>query len=202
MRSACLALLGTVFATSLCQSAAAQGSDVAYSSLAKGRGCRVVQQPPPGNQDSHAPVIVHCGGTAGLGVRIEYTGVAVQVRIGRGELARAPVVLGAPYDVGPTLEWRGVRAANGFRPQAAIMRLRGSLDGSERTASVLAVLRVDGDRVCAAAFLDASALPRANEEARAAADRITGSFRCGTDRAEVIGPRTELVDDMMSRITR
>lgn len=178
--------------------AQADGSDVAYSSTTTGKGCRTVLQPPPGNHDEHHPVIEQCGGTAGFRVRIEYLGASVHVRIGKGDVASAPVTLGAPYGVGPAIEWRGVRAANGFRPHAAILRLL-ALNDKQKPVSVLGVLVVDGDRICAAAFVDPALTPNANEEARITADRLAGSFRCGTDPVTAVGRKTELIEEVASR---
>ena len=180
------------------QPAQADGADVAYSSTSKAKGCRVILQPPPGNQDEHHPTILQCGGTAGFGVRIEYLGASVHIKIGKGDLAKAPLTLGAPYDVGPMIEWRGVRAANGFRPQTAIIRLI-ALNDRQKPVSVLAVLRVEADRTCPAAFIDPAAVPKANEEARIVADRLAGRFRCGSDAVIAIGQKTELIAEMASR---
>jgi len=196
MRSVLLTALTA--ASLLSTPALADGADVAYSSTAKGKGCRIVLQPPPGNQDEHHPVIMQCGATAGFGVRIEYLGSSVHIRIGKGDLTKAPLTVGAPYDVGPAIEWRGVRATNGFRPETAIIRLL-ALNDKQKPVSVLAVLRVDGNRICPAAFLDATVTRNANEEARTVADRIAGTFRCGTDAAFAVGAKTELMDEVASR---
>jgi hypothetical protein len=176
--------------------ARADGADVAYSSTARGKGCRTIAL--NASDNDHGPVVLHCGGTAGFGVRIEYLGAAVLVKIARGDLAKAPMTVGAPHDVGPAIEWRGVRAANGFRPQTAIIRLVSRID-EKRTASALAVLKIDGNTVCPAAFIDANAVKNANEEARSVADRIAATFKCGTDKPVAVGPVTELLEDIAGR---
>jgi len=56
-----------------------------------------------------------------------------------------------------------------------------------RSATVLAVLRVEDGKICPAAWLDVEATPHASAVARQIADDAAGKFHCGTDAARIIG---------------
>ena len=106
--------------------------------------------------------------------------------------------LGAGYDVGEELEWRGRRRDQNFEPAAAMLRLI-ERTGNKSYASVLAILRVEDGKICPAAWLDVEATPHANAVAREIADDAAGKFHCGTDAARVIGKDTELVQETIAR---
>lgn len=143
----------------------------------------------------HAVVTERCRLIDGFRSEAIYRGTSVQFRLrGRGEEG---VVLGAGYGVGDAIEWRGARARGRFVPQAAIVRLQ-SRNPEGRLVSTFAILRVEGHRLCKAGFLDGNAAS-ANARARAAADRIGQNFRCGRDTAEVIGPETASLREIVER---
>lgn len=126
-----------------------------------------------------------------------YEGTAVRISILRNG-DDTGLHLGAGYDVGEKLEWRGWRRDLKFEPAAAILRLI-EKTGHNSYASVLTVLRVENGKICPAAWLDVAATPHANAVARQIADDAAEKFHCGTDAARVIGKDTELVQETIAR---
>lgn len=143
----------------------------------------------------HEVVTDRCRLIGGFRSEATYRGTSMQFRL-RGRGADG-AVLGAGYGVGDAIEWRGVRANGRFSPRAAIVRLQ-SRDPAGRVVSTLAILRVEDGRACKAGFLDGND-GSANARAREAADRIGGSFRCGRDRAEIIGASSPAVRETIDR---
>jgi hypothetical protein len=80
-----------------------------------------------------------------------------------------------------TVEWRGLRKGRGLDPFAAIVRFQlcRSIGGPCRPE--LVVFRIEGPRSCIAASVAATRAD-ANARARALADRLGRSFRCGSDK--------------------
>lgn len=143
----------------------------------------------------HEVVTDRCGLIAGFRSETTYRGTSVAFRlVGSGP---GQAVLGAGYGVGDAIEWRGARANGRFAPRAAIVRLQ-SRDPAGRVVSTLAILRVEGGTACQAGFLDGNEAS-ANARARETADRIGRSFRCGQDRAEIIGTASEAVREIVDR---
>lgn len=126
-----------------------------------------------------------------------YEGTAVRISILRNG-DDTGLRLGAGYDVGEKLEWRGWRRDLKFEPAAAILRLI-EKTGHNSYASVLTVLRVENGKICPAAWLDVAPTPHANAVARQIADDAAEKFHCGTDAARVIGKDTELVQETIAR---
>ncbi len=98
------------------------------------------------------------------------------------------------WSFGTKIEWRGRASTGGFQPHSAVVRvLLKDPESSNPTADgqVLAIIRIAPaePRACVVAVLDASRRD-ANAIARKTADRLAPSFRCGLDRAIVIGPGT------------
>ena len=144
-----------------------------------------------------APVTRRCKMLDDLTLIAVYEGSAVRISVLRnGE--DTGLRLGAGYDVGEELEWRGRRRDQNFEPAAAILRLI-ERTGNKSYTSVLAILRVEDGKICPAAWLDVEATPHANAVAREIADDAAGKFHCGTNAARVIGKDTELVQETIAR---
>lgn len=143
----------------------------------------------------HEIVTDRCALIDGYRSEATYRGTSMRFRL-RGRGAEG-AELGAGYGVGDAIEWRGARANGRFSPRAAIVRLQ-SRDPAGRLVSSLAILRVEGGRVCKAGFLDGND-GTANARARAAADRLGQTFRCARDKPEVIGPETAAVREIVDR---
>jgi hypothetical protein len=143
-----------------------------------------------------APVTYRCKMLDELTLIAVYEGAVVRLSVLRnGE--DTGLRLGAGYDVGKKLEWRGRRRDKKFEPAAAILRLI-EKTGYNSYASVLAVLRVEEGKICPAAWLDVEATPHANAVARQVADDADGKFHCGIDAARIIGKDTELVQEAIA----
>jgi hypothetical protein len=145
----------------------------------------------------HALVTYRCKMLDELILIVAYEGTAVRVSVLRnGE--DTGLRLGAGYDVGKKLEWRGRRRGQKFEPAAAILQLI-EKTGHNSYASVVAILRVEEGKICPAAWLDVQATLRPNAVARQLADDAAEKFHCGIDAARVIGKNTELVQEAIAR---
>ena len=184
--SSLAALLGLAGAV-----AAAPGLSSTYSDISPGRcGAKPARAPA-----DHEAVRQRCRLLGLFGVEIVYGGTSVAVTLQGSE--GPPARLGAGYAVGDRIEWRGLREAGRFVPRAAIVRLS-SRDPAGRVVSALAVLRVEGGRVCAAGVLDAAGRD-ANLLAREAADRAASGPACAETKLAVIGPETEITREILDR---
>ena len=89
-----------------------------------------------------------------------------------------------------TLEWRLRESADGSTtPIATILRYFLANEGKHEN-QILVVTQIKAGETCHIAYVDALANPKANEDARAAADRLAGSFDCGEQETEIVGPQT------------
>ena len=99
-----------------------------------------------------------------------------------------------------TVEWRIEKSANGkARPFATILRWNLVMPADQEGATgpvrasgrVLVVTRLGHDGVCHVGYVDARANPDANELARRIADENARTFKCGKDKAIVLGKVSE-----------
>jgi hypothetical protein len=194
-----LALTGAVL-PALAQQAARPLS-TAYTDISR-KLCKS-DHAPNASLDEHEAISYSCKGVAGLRVDVVYGGTSLRVTLRDPKTANVQPQLGASYDIGDRIEWRGRPGPKGFKPEAAILRLKGYVNddtvATHDLGSVLAILRVSGGAVCPAAFLDAAATPQANEAARRIADETAAAFRCGTDQPRIVGPETSLVKETIAR---
>jgi hypothetical protein len=87
------------------------------------------------------------------------------------------------------LEWRITTDADGKKtPIATILRYFLTVEGKP-DHQVLVVTQVKPGATCHIAYIDAIANKNANQDARAAADRLAGSFDCEVE-PEIVGPQT------------
>lgn len=176
---AALASLALLLATP----AAAEPLRSVYSDISRPR-CATNDHRPASARGDHEPVVYRCRTLPGRGVKLTFGGTAVAIAFGANRGAPPAPQLSTGYDVGPRIEWRGAGRGSAFVPQAAILRLV-ERDPDGKLGSALAVLKVDGARLCATAFVEGSR-PKANEEARVLADRAA-AFRCDIDPARLVG---------------
>jgi hypothetical protein len=168
-----------------------------YTSL-KEPHCKTANRNPAAKRDEHEPVLYRCPGVKGWTVHVTYHGTFVTAIFAPDGKPLTKAQLGAPYDIGPRVEWRGEKRAGVFVADAAVVRLT-ALGDKRQQRSVLAALRIDGDAVCAVAVVDAAANKDANALARKAADEAA-SFKCGADAPRVIGVETETTKEALERI--
>jgi len=90
---------------------------------------------------------------------------------------------------GRSIEWRVERGTGKPRAFAAILRWNTTISDERGTVrgQVLVVTRLPPGAVCHVGYVDGRANPNANELAREIADRHARGFRCGTDKAVVLG---------------
>ncbi len=69
-----------------------------------------------------------------------------------------------------------------FRPFATILRYKWDSDNGE--GSTLVITKLGRDDACHVAYVDATGNPKANEQARAIADRDAAKFVCKQDTAK------------------
>lgn len=128
-----------------------------------------------------------CEGHDGVAVRVAEGDLRFFVSYGpkAAEQTAAYETLPQFNSVGETLEWRVRREGGRLVPFATILRFSWSVD--ERKGSTLVVTKLDKDDACHIAYVEASGNPKANELARAIADRDAPSFRCKQDKAKTCG---------------
>lgn len=165
-----------------------------YSSIAA-RACATTH--PKGDAREHETVIERCHTPYGFTVVSTYAGTSMQLAILRPGETREPQ-LGASFGHGDTIEWRSRRDGNRFVPVAAIVRLLFST-GKKTRQSVLAILRIERDRICPVAFVDGSTRD-ANALARKTAD--DPSVSCAPGGPSIIGPATEWAQEARDRSHR
>ena len=165
-----------------------------YTSIAA-RACASTH--PKRNAREHEIVTERCRTPFGLTIVATYTGTSMQLAFLRPGETREPQ-LGGSYGHGDMVEWRGQREGRRFVPASAIVRLLFSTGAATRR-SVLAVLRIEKDRVCPVAFVDGGA-PDANTLARTAADDAVAS--CAAGDAKILGPATEWAREARDRSRR
>jgi hypothetical protein len=115
-----------------------------------------------------------CRGFGGIAVLIVSGDDRAAVSYGpkAAEEPAASVFFGPLNSAGDTVEWRGERAASGFRPDATIVRWSAADEEQGRQRrTILVVTRLRPGPVCHVAYIEGS-LPNANALAREAADRL------------------------------
>ena len=165
-----------------------------YSSIA-GSTCTTTHR--KRDARDHEPVIERCRTPYGFTIVSTYSGTSMQLAVLRPGEKREPQ-LGASFGHGDTIEWRGQHEGQRFTPAAAIVRLLFST-GPDTRRSVLAILRIEKDRICPIAFVDGG-VPDANSLARRAAD--DASVSCAAGEAAIIGHATEWVQESRDRSHR
>jgi hypothetical protein len=123
-----------------------------------------------------------CSGYAGIKVRAEEADLRFYVSYGAraDQEPAAHQTVPAFNTIGETVEWR---LDGKQRPIATILRFHtGSDDTSAGSTLVVTRLGPPGG-VCHVGYVDAVDNPRANEIARAVADRVAGDFSCEKDEA-------------------
>lgn len=135
-----------------------------------------------------------CIGLVGIAVQIAAGDQRSYVSFGRNaknELAAEQTLASFNHE-GDSIEWRGERGPNGkLKPFAAIMRWRTTVSSGDvpMKGEVLVVTRLAPGRVCHVGYVDAKANADAETLARGLADARARRFRCGVDKAEIVGTR-------------
>lgn len=175
----------------------AQNISIYTSTAAK--NCRIVDT---GTADDSGGTRI-CRGPAGLVVVVSEGDLRETVTVGRNRKAAtsepaAQERFGPFNSTTPTIEWR--LPGDNKPPYAMIQRWHladiddEGKDGRPIAKQLLVVTRLSPGPVCRVAFIDVKANPHANELAREAADTLARDFRCGTDKAKVMGASGRAVE--------
>jgi hypothetical protein len=167
-------------------SASAQSIEYAYTPLDL-KKCRHV----PGKEVEDYGTWT-CQGYGGIAVWV--AGGDQRMFISFGPRARnepaAKQTLAAFNSEGKTIEWRLARSGEGkLRPFATILRWNTTVESDKGTVrgQVLVVTSLPPGPVCHVGYVDGRANTNANDLAREIADKHARSFRCGSDKAFVLG---------------
>jgi len=120
--------------------------------------------------------IWRCEGYQGLSVRVAEGDLRIFVSFGPKAEAQSAANETLPQfnTIGDKLEWRVAKEGNRLRPFATILRYKWDSDNGE--GSTLVIAKLGRDDACHVAYIDATGNPKANEQARAIADRDAPSF--------------------------
>src|SRR5207248_1052720 len=136
-----------------------------------------------------------CRGKATLVVLVNKDNQRETVSVGRNrdEAAQEPAAQAAfgPFKQAlPAIEWR-IAGNNPFaiiqRWRAANGRIDAKMSNDPAVKPLLVVSRLPPGAVCPVAYVDSAANPDANELAHKAADEVARDFKCGQDRAKILG---------------
>jgi hypothetical protein len=94
--------------------------------------------------------------------------------------------------IGETLEWRVVQEGGGWKPFATILRYRWDSDLIE--GSTLVVTKLGETDACHLAYIEATGNAKANDQARAVADREAAGFDCSQDAPKHYAADGSLID--------
>jgi hypothetical protein len=179
-----IALLVCVLASccALVSLAAAEEFASVYTSLDLAR-CKDVT---PADMKDYGTVF-RCKGYDGIDVRVAEGDLRIFVSYGPNADTQTAAYETIPQfnTIGETLEWRLRRDGGRMTPFATILRFSWSVDG--KTGSTLVVTKLGKDDACHVAYVEASGNPKANEQARAIADKDAGAFTCKRDKAKPYG---------------
>ena len=132
--------------------------------------------------------VFECAGHEGLRVRVAEGDLRYFVSFGpNAEKQIAASQTLAPFNtVHKTLEWRVERRNGKWVPFATILRYFWDSDGKK--GQTLMVTKLEGNEACQVAHVVADGNPRANVQAREAADTHARAFKCGATRTMRFGP--------------
>lgn len=172
-KSAAVIALASLIGVPAASAQAAPPVDSVYSSLA-GRDCPSVQQ---GIETAYSTM--ECPGVGGFRLRVLRDDERASVTVVTPEGQQFPlefwnIVTRGFSDIGGTAEWRVARARGKPMPVALIVRVdaqepdQNDLTAAARRRPTLVVAKITSEVICVVKTIDAA--PRANEEARHAAD--------------------------------
>ena len=133
-----------------------------------------------------------CMGYGGSAVRVTAGDQRIYVSFGRNAKNEpaAKQTLASFNSEGKAIEWRGMRSADGkLVPYATIMRWNVTKSAEEPPVrgQVLVVTRLGPGGVCHVGYVDARANYDANALAQKIADQSARNFKCGADKAIILG---------------
>lgn len=153
----------------------------AYTKLDLEKGCKLVRS----NPDEGGWAEFRCKGYNGMNVRVAEGDLRYFVSYGpnAGKQRAATQTLGPFNTIHHTLEWRVEKQGGKWVPFATILRYFWD-SGDGRKGQTLVVTRLDGNEACHVAHIKADGNPKANVEARRAADTLARTFDCATSQLD------------------
>lgn len=135
-----------------------------------------------------------CKGYGGIPVHVAAGDQRIYVSFGRNAKKEPAALqtLTAFNGEGDSIEWRGVRGADGtLKPFAAIMPWSTTVSGDDEPVRgrMLVVTRLGPSGVCHVGYVDAKANDDADALARRIADDTARTFKCGSDKPQILGKR-------------
>lgn len=170
----------------LCLTTSAEAGQVSslYTSLDLDKDCELVDS----NPTEGGWAEFSCTGHDGMHVRVAEGDLRTFVSYGpnaKNEIAATQTL--APFNIiHDTLEWRVEKQAGQWVPFATILRYFWESDG--RKGQTLVVTKLEGNQACHVAHIRADGNPKANGQARKAADTLARSFECGEIQTLRFGP--------------
>jgi hypothetical protein len=177
-----------------CLAAPANAGEISsqYTSLDLDKDCRLVAS----NPDEGGWAELACKGLGGMHVRVAEGDLRFFVSYGpnaKNQIAATQTL--APFNtIHKTLEWRVEKRGGQWAPFATILRYFWD-SGDGRKGQTLVVTRLQGNEACQVAHIAAQGNPKANEQARQAADTLGRSFACGKSETVRFGPGGERLPD-------
>jgi hypothetical protein len=135
-----------------------------------------------------------CQGYGGIPVHVAAGDQRIYVSFGRSAKKEpaAQQTLTSFNGEGDRIEWRGLRSADGkLKPFAAIMAWSTTVSGDAEPVRgrMLVVTRLGPGAVCHIGYVDAQANADAAALARKIADETAHTFKCGSDKPQILGKR-------------
>jgi hypothetical protein len=133
-----------------------------------------------------------CSGLGGAQVLVNALGTRLRIgfRWPKGPSPQKAIWVTEAWSAGTAVDWRGVSDSKGFKPYAAIIRMKLQKEDTPAAGDqVLAVIRVGRGIACVMGAVDVGANRNANRLAHALAD-ARSSFNCGRDKPTVGGVTT------------
>jgi hypothetical protein len=143
----------------------------------------------PGDEEDQ---LKGCPGLGGAQVLVNALGTRLRIgfRWPKGPSPQKIVWVTEAWSAGTAVDWRGVSDSKGFKPYAAIIRMKFQKEDTPAAGDqVLAVIRVGRGIACVMGAVDVGANRNPNRLAHALAD-ARPSFNCGTDKPTVGGVTT------------
>jgi hypothetical protein len=135
-----------------------------------------------------------CKGYDGIDVRVAEGDLRIYVSFGPNAATQTAAQETLPQfnSIADMLEWRVRQIAGSWKAFATILRYRWDSDNGE--GSTLVVTKLANKDACHVAYVEGTRNPKANEQARAIADKIAMSFDCKRDTPKHYGADGSLVD--------
>lgn len=158
-----------------------------YTSLDLEKKCKLVASSP----DEGGWAKWSCKGHKGMHVRVAEGDLRFFVSFGPNaeKQTAASQTLALFNTIHNTLEWRVERVGKEWVPFATILRYFWDSDG--RKGQTLVVTKLSEEDACHVAHIVANGNPKANEQARKAADTHARNFKCGETETLRFGPGGE-----------